>query len=217
MARTAVLTKEQIIQSAFNITNKLGFENITIRAIANDLETSTAPIYTQYPNIESIYTDLEVFVDNKLKESTKVERTVDSFLNIGVGMLAFALEYKLVFTNFYLTKDKPSFNIKKNEADFIAQMKQNPFLSIFDDERLKTILEDMWVFTYGLATMICTGIETSQDLNYYQSKLEQTGNRIITYHLISSGNFENYVHQLLEKFSKYVDMKEFFKHENTSC
>lgn len=144
-------------------------------------------------------------------ESMKIRRTPDSFLDIGVGMLSFALEHKLVYMNFYLSKNKPSSDLLKYKDEFLVQMKANPFLSIFDDEQLSSILSDMWVFTYGLATMICTGIETSQDLHYYQEKLMQTGNRIITYHILSSGKFEMYIKKIFETFSNPVDMKEVLK------
>lgn len=205
MARTAVLSREQIIESAFRIADTSGFKKITIRAIAHHLGTSTAPIYTQYSDIEAIYSDLADYVDNKLLESTKVTRTPDPFLNIGVGVLSFALEHKLVFTDFYLTNGKIPFQINRFEDAFITQMKINPLLCMFENERLQSILSDMWIFTYGLAVMICTGTDTSRDLEHYQKKLEQTGERIISYHFITSGKYE----LCMQKIAELINKQEF--------
>jgi len=210
MARTSVLTKEQIIECVFQLTNEVGFNSVTIRSIAKALGTSTAPIYTQFPNLDAIYNDLALYVENKLRESTQVKRTKDGFLDLGVGILAFALEYKSIFKHFFLTENQLSHDFHKKNDYFLSQMKQNPFLSILDEERLKTILSDMWIYTYGLSTMICTEMETNQELSYYQTKLEAAGQKIIGYHLYSSGKYETYVQMIIDKCSQHVDIEEIF-------
>ena len=211
MARTAVLTKEQIIKCAFDIINTDGFDSLTMRAIAAKLGTSTAPIYTQYSNMDAIFLDLAAYVKSKLHLSTSTERTLDPFLNIGMGIIAFALENKMIFNYFFLSRDKPLFDYTKDKNQYLDQMKRNPFLTILDDERLESLLEDMWIYTYGLATMICTGIENNENPDYYQHKLEQTGNRLISYHFFSSGKYETYIKKIFTEFSQHVNIREVFK------
>jgi len=211
MARTAVLTKEQIIQCAFNIAREKGKSAITIREIGTQLGKSTAPIYTQYPSIEAIFTDLNIYIKDQIFKSTQQKRTISSFLNIGVGFLAFVLENKLIFNDFFLTMDDPLTKFGKESHSYLEQMKENPFISVLSDQQLKGVLYDMQVYAYGLATMICTGADGSHDLSYYQNKLEVTGNSLMSYHLYSSGKYEAVIEKLVEKFSEHVDIKEVLK------
>ena len=208
MARTAVLNKTQIIQCAFDIAREKGKDAITIREIGNRLGTSTAPIYTQYPSIEAIFTDLNSYIKNRVFESTQQKRTISPFLNIGVGFLAFVLENKLIFNDFFLTMDEPLFSFRKEEHSYLEQMKENPFISVLEDRQLESVLYNMQVYAYGLATMICTGAEGDKDLSYYQNKLEVTGNSLFGYHLYSSGKYEAVIEKLIEKVSEHIDIEE---------
>lgn len=211
MARIPVLTKEQIIHSALAITNQTGFESISIRAIAKSLGTSTAPIYTQYPNIELLYDDLSNYVYNQLIESTKKQRTPDLFLNIGVGIIAFVLENKGAYAHYFLTPNQLHLPLEDQGNPFLEQMKTHPYLSILGEERLASLLNDMSIYTYGLSTVICVGEEDDKDLDYYLSKLEQSGNKLISYHLFSSGLYETYVHNIMAKIGQHIDLKEVLK------
>lgn len=196
MARTAVLTKDQIIVATFDLINEKGIEAVTIRSIAKKLNKSTAPISTQYATIERLFNDLTHYVNQQLYKSMGQQRTPDSFLNIGLGILAFALDNKLIFTCFFLSKEQINFDFVHNEPYFLEQMEQELPLSLIGKKRMQSLLDDMWVYTYGLAAMICTGIKSNKHLSYYEEKLAQTGYKLINYHLYSSGKYETYVNKL---------------------
>ena len=211
MARTAVLTKQQIIQCAYDIARDNGKKAITIREIGKRLGKSTAPIYTQYPSIEAIFTDLNDFIKEQLHNSTQLQRTMGSFLNIGVGFVAYVLENKLIFNDFFLTMNSPLINSGGKDHSYLDQMKQNPFISVLTDKQIESLLYDMSVYSYGLATIICTGADGDHELDYYQKKLEQTGNSLIKYYMYSSGKYEEAIETLINKISKHVDIEEVFK------
>jgi len=211
MARTTVLTKKQIIQCAFDIARDKGKKAITIREIGKRLGKSTAPIYTQYPSIEAIFNDLNVFIREQLFKSTQEERTISPFLNIGVGFIAFVLENKLIFNDFFLTMDAPLLSSGGKDQTYIDQMKQNPFMSVLTNDQIESLLYDMSVYTYGLATIICTDADGNNELKYYEDKLRQTGNSLMKYYLYSSGKYETIIEKLIEKFSEHVDIEEVLK------
>lgn len=189
MARTAVLTKDQILESSFRIINDSGIDKVTVREIAKNLNTSTAPIYTQYKNMDELKSDLSSYVDKKFIESLGGHYSNSSFYNIGFGLLTFAYENQNVFRTFYLDKNTLQAYVTDNIDQFVKQMKKDFFLSILDDERLKMLIEDMWVYTFGLATILCTDMH-KKDLQSYLIKLDKTGERLIHYHFFSTGNVE---------------------------
>jgi len=208
MARTAVLTKDQILEAAFNLMNSSGAESITIRSIAKALNKSTAPIYTQYPSHEAIMTDLEIYVGHQLEKNIQTPRTIDGFKNIGLGILDFALSYKAAFDYYYLTTKKTQNFFPTDKDMLLNQMKANDMLTVLDDDQLLQLLDDMWVYTYGLATMICTGIETSDSLDYYSDKLGQMGHKTISYYLYSTGKYDAYLQKFIGKVAKHIDLEE---------
>ena len=83
-------------------------------------------------------------------------------------------------------------------------MKTDSFLSLLSEERLKSLIDDMWVYTFGLAAIICINNE-SDILQNYLDQLEKTGERLIMYHLFSTGNIEKcftIINQNLHKCAK---------------
>lgn len=211
MPRKKVLTKEDIIQASVTICADEGYQKISVRKIAAALNTSTGPIYTQYRNMETILEDMKEHIKERLMESTTIERTHDPFLNIGVGILAFVLENRRIFRDLFLADNQLSFISRDANEQFIRQMQKSPFLSMLGEERLNVLLEDMWIYTYGLATLICTEYEDTKPLSFYQDKLEQTGHKLITYHLYSSGKMEEYMQLFMRKVSEHMDLKEVLK------
>jgi len=201
MARKSVLTKEQIIECAFDLCVEEGISNSTIRNIAGRLKTSTAPIYTQYPNREMILNDLDKYIQAKLVESMKGPKTMDSFLDIGMGIVNFTLKYKRLVSEFYFTLNRLNFDFTNITVDLIDQMKSNQFLSLLDDERLEILLEDMKIYTFGLVAMICNNPKHTNDSSYYHKLLEQAGDKMIRFHLTDSGKMEICL-QLIEEHKR---------------
>lgn len=201
MTRTALLNKQQIIRCAYDIAQEKGKSAITIREIGNRLGKSTAPIYTQYPSIEDIITDLKKYITDLLHRSTMEKRTNDGFLNMGVGFLAFVMENKLIFNDFFLTKGQTKFDLDNEDCSSIDQMRGNPLTSVLEDEQLRTLLLDMKIYTYGLATMICTGTGPEKELDFYKDSLERTGSSLISYYLYSSGKYETVLNNIIKENS----------------
>lgn len=199
MARNAVLTKDQIIKCAFNIARDQGLKSITIREISKQLNKSTAPIYTQYQSIDAIIVDLRTYINELLLAYTLKPFSKNGFLNIGSGFIAFVFENKQIFTDFFLSINGPSFIFSTDDDFYIEQMRKDPLLNYLSNESLNQIYNDMIVYSYGLATMICSNLSPDKDLNYYIEKLEKAGNSIVGYQIYRSGIYEDVVKNLISK------------------
>lgn len=200
MSRTAVLNKTQIILSAYEIAREKGRVAITIRELGKRLGKSTAAIYTQYPSIDAIIVDLVSHINKLVYESCMKQRTSDMFLNSGIGYLAFVMENKRIFSDFLLAGEEQKFSSKQDTSFYINLMRQSPFISVLDDVSIISILENMQIYTYGLAIMISADLNPNNDFNYYQEKLKQAGNSLIGYHMYSTGKYELAVKKLIESF-----------------
>lgn len=190
MSRKAIITKEQIIDCAFKIAKNKGKDAITIREIGHALNVSTAPIYTQYSSFHGIMKDLTIFINNKIAEHTSQVRSNNSFLDIGIGYLDFVYKNKRIFNDFFLTLDQNIIGYESNIELYLNQMKKNPIISVLDDSQIEIILSDMSIYTYGLSTVICATKNNQRPFEYYTQLLGEAGNRLISYHLYSSGKYE---------------------------
>ncbi len=174
-------TKENIIDSAFELYREIGIEKITIRKIAEKLGSSIAPIYSNFKNTDELKKCLMDKTLGELMKYTNREYSNNVFLNIGIGLIKFAKEnkvlYKTLFINsneyVYLTDDFNSRNLEK--------MKSEPTLKDLDEEEMKRILEKTRLFTHGLAALICSGSMLNHSDEYLYELLKDAGEDIIGY------------------------------------
>lgn len=147
-------TKEQIIETAFEIAKEEGIDSITIRKIADNLGSSIAPIYVNFKDVE----ELKKAVISKIYEIgnsiLQEQNTGDVFLNIGIASVKFAKDYSVIFKELILKKngylDNYDVQIGNN---IIQEMKKDEDLKEFSEEELKTLLMKMRVFQAGLSIM----------------------------------------------------------------
>jgi AcrR family transcriptional regulator len=92
---------KDILDAAFKILRKKGMESLTARAIANELKTSTAPIYSQIKSMRKLKEALierlwELYFDYMTRPTTG-----DFVLDHSIGYVLFALREKHLFRCFY--------------------------------------------------------------------------------------------------------------------
>ena len=89
--------REHIINAAFNIVRKHGWQGLSARTLAEQLNSSTRPIYTHLKSMK----DLEYEVVKKamalLEEYINQPRTGDMWTDQGLGSVLFAKHEKELF------------------------------------------------------------------------------------------------------------------------
>jgi AcrR family transcriptional regulator len=199
VARTKVLTKDQIVKCAFDIVRSKGLNAITMREIGKQLNKSTAPIYTQYQSIEDIIGDLVLYINKVLLDYTQKAYTENGFLNIGIGFINFVFENKQIFSDFFMSIKSPSSLFSNDEDVYLPQMRKDYLLNQLSDASLSQIYNDIVVYCYGLAVMICSNHSENNELNYYINKLQEAGNIMIGYQMFKSGSYDDIVRKLISK------------------
>lgn len=194
MPPKTIFTKEQIIDAAFDIFKDEGIESLTVRKLAGRLNSSTAPIYTSFGNVEDIKKQLMDKALILLLEYTEKEYTQDIFLNIGMGLLEFAKEYKIVYRTLFMGNNKYQHILKEFNERNILQMKKEKYLSLFEKNDLVTVLDMMFIYTHGIAALLCAGMLEDESREYFKSTLAEMGYCVV-------GSFA-YRRGLAEQFGK---------------
>jgi AcrR family transcriptional regulator len=103
MPAVAKVTKEMIIEAAFEVAKELGAENITARTVSQKLGCSTQPVLYHFKTIEDVRIAAhkkasEFHIDYVTNLSGKYERPM---LEVGMRYIQFAVEEKNLFRFLY--------------------------------------------------------------------------------------------------------------------
>ena len=152
-------SRQQIVDTGFELAKIKGIEGLTARKVADELGSSVAPIYVNFNDIK----DLKKAVVDKVfkisREMSKKEVTGDKFLDIGIASLRFAKKYSVLFQELVLKKNDYMEDYDQELGnEIIEEMKNDSELRDFTNEELKIILLKMRVFQLGLSVMIANGL-----------------------------------------------------------
>jgi AcrR family transcriptional regulator len=176
-------TKANIIQATFEIYKDIGIEKITVRKIAGKLGCSVAPIYFNFKSIEVLKKCMMEKTLEILLQYTQKEYSENIFLNIGLGILAFAKDYKALYRTLFIDSSEYSYLIDELFHKNLQQMKKEKSLSELNEDELKRILEKTRLFTHGLATFICSGNMEGKSDSYIFKLMKEAGEDIFGYTL----------------------------------
>lgn len=147
MAPKTKITKEEIVKKAFELTRAQGFEGVTARLLAKELNCSTQPIFYVFRNMEDLKREVflltrRFFEENMLQVSGDEETPF--FLKVGLKYIELAEKEKHLFRLLSMSGSADGLNSFKELA-------KNMPIAINPDVFVKT-----WIFTHGIATILST-------------------------------------------------------------
>lgn len=153
-------SREQIVTAAFEIAKEDGVEGITAQKIAKKLNSSVAPIYVNFKDIDELKNEVVKKILKINLEMNEVAYTGNRFLDMGIASIKFAKEYKVFFHEIITNQKRYTQNYDRQEIDkeVIEAMKNEEELRGFTDEELFELLIKIRIFTIGLAASYVNGI-----------------------------------------------------------
>ena len=146
-------SKEQLVDVAFAIACKEGFDSITIRKVAEQLGSSIAPIYVNFKDVGELKHEIVLKAISLTKEIIAEQNSGDPFLDVGIGSVIFAKKYPLLYEELvFKSNDVYKEQLETNEYVF-NRLKQNSELMQFDDDKLRLLLIKMQALQAGLSLM----------------------------------------------------------------
>lgn len=182
MAPKKKFSRKQIIDAAFEIAQLEGIDHVTIRKVADRLESSIAPIYVNFNDVEELKQEVFQEIVELSHRMLTEQDSGDPFFDIGIASLRFAREYRVLFRDLVM---KPNDYMESYDDDMgnhlVEQMKMDADLEGFTDEELRMILLKMRIFMAGLTIMVA-GDSLPGDLNEEKEieLLHHTADDVIT-------------------------------------
>lgn len=149
--------KNQIINEAFEIVRKEGYENLNARAIAKRLGVSTQPIFSNFRNMEELKKEIikkaSSFYFAMLEEEEKNGK-YPPYKARGMGYIRFAREEKNLFRLLFMDKRQPGVAFPTDAATKEIGLISDSLS--FREEKASRMHALLWFFVHGIASLIVT-------------------------------------------------------------
>ncbi len=168
MPRTKKFHRESIINTAFNVVRKKGWQGLSARSIAQALNSSTRPIYYQLKSMENIGGQVLRKAWALFEEYMVTPVTGDKWIDQGVGHMRFAkMEkelYKAIFDGNH--HDIPSKMGQEVWARLNKDLADYPLFQNLTKETILEIRSARWIFNHGLASIIVNSPDVKSTRTY---------------------------------------------------
>lgn len=155
------ISKDMILNAAFDIVRKDGIEKLSNLELAKRLNCSIRPIYYQFKNVEEMQKELykkiehyfyKFLLDNMVDEIPKYKQ-------VGINYIKFAQKEKKLFQILFMTDIglTPDAFVSKAGDDYKEIEKMIKISANIKEEDIKDFHTRMWIFSHGIATLVASG------------------------------------------------------------
>lgn len=175
-ARKAQFSHDEIIETAFEMVRKNGWNGMTVPAVAKTIKSSTMPIYSHFKNVgeleDAIYLKAVDFMLEYMSES----RTDDKWLDHAVGLVDFAAKEKPLFRCIFdgRNPELQTKALREWNLLLIEQLSDYPLFKGLSDEQVQTIRYARFMLVHGMASGINHGWHAYKDGAQLEQFLRKT-------------------------------------------
>ncbi|MBD5487293.1 MAG: TetR/AcrR family transcriptional regulator [Lachnospiraceae bacterium] len=179
MPPKAKITKDMVIDAAFEIARTTGAENINARTVSEKLNCSTQPVMYHFSTIEELkkatYEKSDHYHSEYLMNITNPQENV--MLGIGLNYIRFAIEEPYLFRFIF----QSGFAVENSLLEMIDSEELTPIISVMQKamdmsiEQTKEIFITLALFVHGYASII-----TNNSLEYDEELIKMHLNRVYT-------------------------------------
>lgn len=166
------ISKEMILDTAFEIARTEGAEKITARRISELLHCSTQPVLYHFASVEEIkravYQKADEYHSGYLMN---IGREDDPTLTIGMNYIRFAAEEPLLFRFLFQSNEFSGNNVRE-----LMDLKEIlPMLEVFRQEldvtleETKEIFATLFIYAHGYASMLANNTMVYEEADLMKS------------------------------------------------
>lgn len=161
------ITKDMILDTAFDIARSGGLEDVSNREIASRLGCSIRPIYYQFKNTDELkgelYAKIEKYFYTYLMDNMRDD--IPPYKQVGINYIRFAREESHLFRILFMSETNllPMGFVTKDEDDFRKLAKFIKFSTKLSDDDIKTFHVRMWLFAHGIASLVASNTVVFSD------------------------------------------------------
>ena len=155
------ISKDMILDAAFEIVRQDGMEKLSNRELAKKLKCSIRPIYYQFENVEEMQKELYIKIEQyfyKFLLDNMVEG-IPQYKQIGINYIRFAKKEKQLFQTLFMNSTglTPDAFVSKDGEDYKEIEKLIKISTNLKEKEIKDFHTKMWIFCHGIATLVASG------------------------------------------------------------
>ena len=175
-------TKEIVVEAGYELMKKEGFQNVSVRKIANYLKCSTAPIYFNFRTIDELKEEIINVCKEKLKKYLYGNYSERKILSGAIGFVIFAREEKELFRTIFLdTTERFEKLYEMTLNELLTKENLHESFPALEKEEAKKVINKLWYFLFGYATMLCTRFDEDYRKNETDEVIENKISEIAKY------------------------------------
>lgn len=165
MGRKTQITREMILNAAYELLDEAGIGSVAIKLIAKRLGCSTQPVSWQFGSMAELKKELYSYAANKvfggLEKEMQGKEAIEAFFLSGIRYLSIACDHPNVFRflNVDDTMDTIGERLYGDASVFSFRFDEEAvkiFTSQYDipDSKISEMVRDTVIYTHGLALMM---------------------------------------------------------------
>ncbi len=158
MPPKVTFSQDVVIAAGLDIVRERGFQDLSARMIAGRLNSSTGPVYTAFSSMDELKSEVVRAAESLLMEYAMRPYTKSVFLNMGTGITLFALENPVLFRSLFMETTGKAYFFEESIEKMAAHLDEDDLVSKLTAEGRAEVVHKMSIFTYGYASLICTGV-----------------------------------------------------------
>ena len=159
MPRATVLTREVILNAAFDIVREEGFGALSARSVAKRLNCSVRPAYDTFGSMDGLKREVAARVQEEVdKLIYGYRKTGRPFFDLGLGYVYTAHAEPVLFRAFYSEHmlGRKLDELQPNDCVMQALRHELGDANV-PQEKLAEVVVNAWLYVYGLASFIASG------------------------------------------------------------
>ena len=161
-------TRDEVIQAAFELTEKKGILNVTARDVGRRLGTTPTPIFTYFSGMDELK---EAVYQKALRESTDyISECINytpAFKEFGLRWIRYAYEHPNIYRMVYLFEgvQKPVIGFVNGDLVYALKPMKYEVMNYFKlgDEQARILVNEMLIYAQGIATLCIQTGEYNED------------------------------------------------------
>lgn len=152
------ISKDMILEAAFEIVREYGIEKLSNRELASKLKCSIRPIYYQFENVEEMKKELYIKIEQyfyKFLLDNMIEG-IPPYKQVGINYIKFAKKEKKLFQTLFMSEIglTPDAFVSKKGDSYKEIEKLIKISTNLNDDDIKDFHTKMWIFCHGIATLV---------------------------------------------------------------
>lgn len=185
LARKVQISKEMILQAALEMLILKGYSAINIKTLSKEIGCSTQPLVWHFENMEGLRKALAEYALNYANEKMRscMQNGMEAFVDFGIAYINLAFDEPNLFKYLYMSGESGfqagGFYVLVNaDENAIIAGQIAGYLKI-SKEDASHFLQNIMIYTHGLASFIASGIITSSK-EEVKTMVKQTANAFLS-------------------------------------